>query len=194
MKNVNILVLSTSRRFFLMILFAMLTTNAYSDNFGVTIKRAETELAGEEYTLAADIDFLLSEKATTALRSGVSLFWTYQFKLREQRPYFWSSTLVEKSFRYRLQYHALLNIYRVRNESSGVVANFSTLQGALDLLSTLRAFPLVEKTRVTKDDDYNVEMKVNFERDLLPLPLRPIAYVSPQWYLSTDWYTWTLKK
>lgn len=177
-----------------LLIFFILATPSYSDDYGVIVKRADTELSGEEYTLAADIDFLLSEKATTALRSGVSLFWTYQFKVREQRSYLWNKTIAEKNFRYRLQYHALLNLYRVRNEASGVVNNFSTLPAALDLLATLRAFPLVEKSKINTAENYNVEMIINFERDLLPLPLRPIAYVSPQWYLSSDPYVWTLKE
>jgi hypothetical protein len=37
-------------------------------------------------------------------------------------------------------------------------------------------------------------VKVNFDRDALPLPLRPIAYIDPQWYLSSDWTLWPLKK
>ncbi|MDD5114140.1 MAG: hypothetical protein PHC94_08980 [Methylobacter sp.] len=26
----------------------------------------------------------------------------------------------------------------------------------------------------------------------MPLPLRPTAYVSPQWFLSSAWYVWSL--
>ncbi|MEY3760764.1 MAG: hypothetical protein RIR39_2255, partial [Pseudomonadota bacterium] len=37
-------------------------------------------------------------------------------------------------------------------------------------------------------------VKVSFDRDALPLPLRPIAYIDPQWYLSSDWTLWPLKK
>jgi hypothetical protein len=68
------------------------------------------------------------------------------------------------------------------------------LQAALDLLSTLRDFPLIEKAKIADKEEYIAGMKVTFERDALPLPLRPIAYMNPQWYLSSDWYVWTLKK
>jgi len=34
---------------------------------------------------------------------------------------------------------------------------------------------------------------VLFERELLPLPLRPLAYLNPQWYLSSGWYLWNMK-
>ena len=41
---------------------------------------------------------------------------------------------------------------------------------------------------------YVVAIKVSFDRDALPLPLRPLAYINPQWYLSSEWTLWPLKK
>jgi Domain of unknown function (DUF4390) len=161
---------------------------------GVRIINAETALLGDDYVLTANIDYQLSEKAIEALNNGVSLFWTYQFKVEEQRDYLWNNTLVEKNFRYRIQYHALLKMYRVINESNGAVDNFSTLQAALDLISTLRDYRLIETSNISDEGSYVAGMKVTFERDALPLPLRPIAYTNPQWYLSSDWYLWPLKK
>ncbi|ESS71766.1 hypothetical protein MGMO_91c00170 [Methyloglobulus morosus KoM1] len=167
---------------------------AYPGNTGVIIKNAETSLLGDDYVLTADIDYQLSEKAIEALNNGVSLYWTYQFRIRKHRDFLWDNTLVEKSFRYRIQYHALLKMYRVSNESNGSVDNFSTLQAALDLLSTLRDYRLIEKIKISDKESYVAGMKITFERDALPLPLRPIAYTNSQWFLSSDWYLWPLKK
>jgi Domain of unknown function (DUF4390) len=178
----------------LCLLLFLIPVSGYPNSPGVTVKNAETLLLGEDYMLAADIDYQLSDKAIEALQNGVSLFWTYQFKVEEQRDFVWNKTLVEKSFRYRIQYHALLKMYRVINESNGAVDNFSTLQAALDLLSSLRDYRLIEKSKITDKETYIAGMKVTFERDALPLPLRPIAYMNPQWYLSSDWYVWSLKK
>jgi hypothetical protein len=166
----------------------------YPRNTGVIVKNAETSLLGDDYVLTADIDYQLSEKAIEALNNGVSLYWTYQFRIRKHRDFLWDNTLVEKSFRYRIQYHALLKMYRVSNESNGSVDNFSTLQAALDLLSTLRDYRLIEKIKISDKESYVAGMKITFERDALPLPLRPIAYTNSQWFLSSDWYLWPLKK
>lgn len=172
----------------------LMPASAYPNDIGVTVTSAEASLLGEDYVLTADIDYQLSEKAIEALDNGVPLFWTYQFKVQEQRDFFWNDTLVEKSFRYRIQYHALLKMYRVINESNGAVENFSTLQAALDLLSALRDYRLIKKTQIDIKKQYVAGMKITFERDALPLPLRPIAYTNPQWYLSSDWYLWPLNK
>jgi hypothetical protein len=173
----------------------LFSSTAYpASETGVKVKNAEIVLLGDDYVLNADIDYQLSGKAIEALNNGVSLFWTYQFKVKEQRDYAWDKTLIEKNFRYRIQYHALLKMYRVKNENNGVVDNFSSLQAALGLLSSLRGYRLIEKTKIADPKTYIAAIRVNFERDALPLPLRPIAYLNPEWYLSSDWFVWPLKK
>ncbi len=187
--------LSSKRSSLLYVLALLASTPAYCENPGeVKVKNAETSLLGDYYVLNADIDYQLSKKATEALRNGVPLLWTYEFKVEELRDYLWNKAIFEKSIPYRIQYHALLNVYRVKNESSGTVNNFSTLESALELLSSLHDFHLIEKGDISEDKQYIAKMKIIFERDALPLPLRPTAYFNPQWYLSSDWYVWPLKK
>lgn len=175
-------------------LLLLLPVSSYPSETGVRVKSAEIALSGEDYVLNADIDFQLSEKAIEALDNGVSLFWAFQFKIMERRNYVWDKTLIEKNFRYRIEHHALLKMYRVRNENNGDVDNFSTLQAALDLLSTIREYRLIEKSKLDDKNTYIGGIRVTFERDALPLPLRPLAYLNPEWYLSSDWYLWPLKK
>ncbi len=80
------------------------------------------------------------KRAKEALQNGVPLFWDIQVKMQQHRDVFWNKTLVDTAIRYRIQYHALLNMYRVRNEGNGEVYNFSTLSAALDLMSAVRDF------------------------------------------------------
>lgn len=144
--------------------------------------------------LSADIVYQLSKKAMEALQNGVPLFWDIQVKIQQHRDVLWDKTLVDTAIRYRIQYHALLNMYRVSNESNGEVYNFSTLSAALDLMSAVRDFRLIEKAELAPEKQYLCAVKVNFDREALPLPLRPIAYIDPQWYLSSNWTLWLLKK
>lgn len=167
--------------------------SAFADAFAVAVKRAEMNIQGDRYVLSADIDYQLSPRAKEALQNGVSLFWVVQIKVWQQRDYVWDKKLVYKEVRYRIQYHALLNMYRVRNESSGEVDNFSTLPAALDLMSRVRDIQVIDRVDLLAGERYLAGVKVSFDRDALPLPLRPAAYVNLQWYLSSDWYVWSLK-
>jgi hypothetical protein len=128
------------------------------------------------------------------LQNGVPLFWDIHIKTFQHRDYFWDKPLVNAGIRYRIQYHALLNMYRVRDEGGGHLYNFSTLSAALDLMSTLSDFHVLDKVSYVPGKRYAVGIKVTLDRDALPLPLRPVAYINPQWYLSSDWTLWPLIK
>ncbi|MCK5122068.1 MAG: DUF4390 domain-containing protein, partial [Methylococcales bacterium] len=41
--------------------------------------------------------------------------------------------------------------------------------------------------------DYYVAIKVEFSREALPVPLRPLSYFDSQWALSSDWALWPLQ-
>lgn len=176
------------------VLLWLLPFSGYADEFAAEVKQAKITLQSNSYVLSADIVYQLSEKAKEALQNGVPLFWNIQVKMLQHRNVLWDKTLVDTAIRYRIQYHALLNMYRVRNEDNGEVYNFSTLSAALDLMSAVRNFRVIEKAELAPEKQYLCALKVNFDREALPLPLRPIAYIDPQWYLSSDWTLWPLKK
>ena len=176
------------------VLLWLLPFSGYADEFAAEVKQAKITLQSNSYVLSADIVYQLSEKAKEALQNGVPLFWNIQVKMLQHRNVLWDKTLVDTAIRYRIQYHALLNMYRVRNEGNGEVYNFSTLSAALDLMSAVRNFRVIEKAELAPEKKYICAVKVNFDREALPLPLRPIAYIDPQWYLSSDWTLWPLKK
>lgn len=165
---------------------------AIAETHDVTVKKAEFRLINGVYLLSADINYHIGSRALDALQNGIPLFWDLDVIVKEQRDFLWDKTVIEKVFRYRIQYHALLNMYRVRYENSGDVFNFSTLAGAIDLLSSVRDLPIMKRDRLYPEKKYLAAVKVIFDRESLPLPLRPVAYLNPQWYLSSEWYVWPL--
>jgi len=169
-----------------------LPASATADEFGIAVKSAEMTLQGDSYVLSAQFDYRLSMRAKEALENGIPLYWIVEVKVQQYREILWNKTLIDRFIRYKIQYHALLNMYRVRNEQTGEVANFSTLSAALDSMSTVRDFALLDKSGLAKDNQYIAAVQVKLDRDSLPLPLRPTAYVNPQWYLSSTWYIWSL--
>jgi Domain of unknown function (DUF4390) len=160
--------------------------------FAAEIKHADVVLQNDWYVVSADITYSLSDNAKEALQNGIPLFWAIKIKVQKQYGW-WHKTIVKKVIRYRLQYHALLNMYRVHDENTAEVANFSTLSAALDLMATVRNVPLIDKKQLS-DAHYRIALRVIFDDNALPLPLRPVALVNPQWYLSSDWLLWTLEK
>lgn len=175
-------------------LFWLLPVSGHAEGFAAQVRQAEITLQGDGYALSADVDYQLSDKAMEALQNGVSLFWDIQVKVQRRRNRLWNQTLANLTVRYRIQYHALLNMYRVINEVNGETYNFSTLSSALGQMSAVRNLRLIDKDDLDREGEYLCAVKVSFDREALPLPLRPISYIDPQWYLSSDWTLWPLKK
>ena len=175
------------------LLLGLLPASSHADP-GVDVKSAAISLEGDNYLLSAEVDYRLSAKAKEALQNGIPLYWDIHIKTLQHRDYVWDKILVTAVIRYRIQYLALLNMYRVRNENSGEQYNFSTLPVALALMSTLHDVRVLGKSIYAPERRYSVAIKVTLDRDALPLPLRPVAYTSPQWYLSSDWTLWPLTK
>jgi hypothetical protein len=191
----------SSLRIFSMMLFYFYATIVSATE----IKQVQVDLHDHYYQLSADIDYQLTNQAKEALENGVPLFWNLHIKVLQQRDYWWAKKLLDIKVRYRLQYHALLNMYRVvivpadnpllSSEPMRTTSyNFSTLSAALDLMASLHKLPLLAAEIIKADKQYVIEMKADFDRGALPLPLQSIAYVNPQWYLSSDWTLWALKK
>lgn len=183
---------NTKEIVFLALLTLFSAVQARAGSQGVSVRYAELLKGESGYVLSADIDYRLSDSAIDALRNGIPLYWELQVKILQQRRFLWNLAIAEKSLRFRIQYHALLNMYRVRNENSGEIRNFSTLTAAIDLLSSVRYIKLFKSLKIDPEQRYLATVKVHFDRESLPLPLRPIAYLNPQWYLSSDSYIWLL--
>lgn len=177
----------------LVILAMLIPMVATADCCQAQIKQAEFRRQGSSYLLSADIDYQLSDKAFEALQSGVPLYWDIQIVIQRPRAFLWPEILAETTLHYRLQYHALLKMYRIKNESNGEVVNVSTLSSALALMADLHDFHLLDNAGKELPSAAVVAVKVNFDRDALPLPLRPMAYLSRQWSLSSEWTQWPLK-
>lgn len=168
----------------------ILFNTAHANEYAAEVKHAETSVQNGEYILAADLDYHLSPQANEALQNGVPLFWTIKIKLQQQHDFWLNKTLSKQTLRYELQYHALLNMYRVRNENTGEVRNFSTLTTALNTMATVRDLPLIAAKNLVADAHYLVAIKVFFDDDALPLPLQTQVIANSQWKLSSDWTQW----
>lgn len=182
--------------FFLIItlIIGILPITGYANEFAVKIRHAQIITSADNYALNASFDFHLSSKAKKALQNGIPLYWDLRVKLIRQHHFWWDKTLMKVNFSYRIQYHALLNRYRVQNISTGEIYNFSSLAAALDVIANVEKLLLIDQKAIESGKQYGVKLKLNFVREKLPLPLRPSSYLDSQWYLSSDWFLCPLQK
>lgn len=166
----------------------------HADDSKIEVRSIDFALRDGQYYLSADIHYQLTQTAREALQKGIPLYWDVLIKVVRERTWIWNKTLVDFKIRYRIQYHALLNHYRVTNITSSDSTSYASLSAALAGMSTIRNIAVLNEGDIAEDESYKVGVKTRFDREALPLPLRPAAYINPQWYLSSDWLQWPVQK
>ena len=161
---------------------------------GFNILSAETNLENHVYRLDATMALNFSDDALEALRSGVPLIILINIEVEKERSWWWDKTVAELEQGYLLLYHALSEKYITHNLNSGAQQNYISLSSALASLSHIRDFPLIDKNLLDSDNNYYVRLRTYLDIESLPAPMRPIAYISSQWQLESDWFSWPLKQ
>lgn len=161
---------------------------------GFTIRSVATHLQDKVYLLDADIDYRFSDTALKALRNGVPLIVLLDIKVEQQRSWWFNKTIADLQQGYLLLYHALTEKYIVNNLNSGAQDNYERLSTALKALGQVKDLPILDAHLVNKGDHYIVRLRTRLDLESLPAPMRPLAYISSDWRLESDWYEWPLQR
>lgn len=175
----------------LVFVFALLLMPAYSfaaTDHGFTILRAEIKPGMEEgeLLLDADIDYRFSEPAIDALRNGVTLTLVWQVRIEQESGWF-DQTVLAESHSFRIRYHALSKLYQILGEPPH---NFVSMNALLEAMEIIRDLPLQGRPELRKGERYRASLSVGLDIESLPLPLRPVAYLTPAWHLESPEYRW----
>ena len=160
------------------------------ENF--VVRQAETILQDDVYLLQARIDYQLSKEAINAIKNGVPLIFAMDIRVERQRKWWPDKEIATLTQNYLLLYHALTEKYVVHNLNSGIQENYINLDTALWSLGYINNLPLIDANLLEPGDEYTIELRTRLDIESLPAPMRPLAYISSDWQLQSDWYSWSL--
>lgn len=167
------------------------TALAWAGSAEFTVLDARLLRQKDSYSLNADIDYRLPPAVREALGNSVPISLVVQLKVRRDRRLLWDETVLNEYVRYRLRYHALSKLYQIQQEGSGSVRNFATLDAAVQALGSIRQLSIVSAERFMLGITYKASLRAYLDFEALPLPLRSVAYLNPQWHLDSPWFRWT---
>ena len=175
------------------LLMTLVPTWVNADGYGFNIQRAELlrDESGKVYQLDADIDYRFSEPAIDALRNGVPLGLVLHIIIKQESGWWWGDALLDEKFSYRIYYHSLSKLYQIIYDNNAPPRNFVSFNGLLETMGSIRDMPVFQSNLLKQGERYRASLTVGLDIESLPLPLRPVAYVSPAWHLSSPQYKWT---
>ncbi len=163
-------------------------------NHGFIVESAELKLAGDEYTLSADIQFHFSKEALNALEHGIALQIDIEVQAKQNRKWLWDKKIRKKILSQRLEHQPLSDQYLVTDLNTGIKRNFHSFHHALEFLGSINDYPFLELASLEQGKTYTVLVRASLNTESLPAPLRLSGYVSSDWQLSSPWYKWTIQQ
>jgi len=180
------------RPYYLLTLALLLSTGK-ALALGVSIDAASTQNNKGVYQLNADIRYELSEEVLEALNNGVAITMQLTINIKRPRAYLWDKSIATLLQRYALKYHALSGQYIVQFLSSGKQRSYLSLASALRALGRVRELPILNQTVIQVPPNAVVHLRSELDTNALPAPLRPVAWLSREWKLRSEWFTCPLK-
>ncbi len=153
-----------------------------------TIK-SEVEFNGTRIELAARYAVTLSPEIETALKNGLSLPFTYDFKLTRPHFYAWYRSVADSfnptaSITYRLSYQPLTRQYRLN--TGGLSRSFNTAEEALLALTIIRSWTVLEGSNIAPED-FAGKIRFRLDHSQLPKSYQLTALGDESWVLDSGW-------
>ena len=168
----------------LVLLLSIGTTQAAD----IVAETARLIVSDEGYSLNADYKVSLNPRLEEAVNKGIALFFTADFELTRSRWYWFDRTVVQHSKTFQLSYHALTRQYRL---SSGALhQSFSTLTEALQVLSRLRRWLVIEKGEISEGVEYTASTRLRLDPSQMAKTFQVSALSNRDWNPSSEWLTW----
>lgn len=129
----------------------------------------------------------MSDETRTALEQGVELEFDIMFRVRKTLRWFRDPVITEKTLTFRVEHQPLSGQYLVTELDNGGLHQFRTLASALEFIGSIDDFPLVHTNMLSRQERYIAQVRAELNIQSLPPPLRPLAYLSSRWQLSSKW-------
>ena len=160
---------------------------------GIAVTSVSSRVVNEIHVVDATVSYALSDDMKAALENGIPLIFDVEIEVSEQRKYLWDPEVVRTVQRLRLQYHALSRTYVVTNDTTHTRQSLPALSEALTYMGDLRGLAISETRHLNAGVQFRGRIRVILDVEALPPPLRPVAYLSPNWHLRSKWQDWILQ-
>lgn len=160
----------------------------------IKVEAVSSRIDDGHFVLDAQLDVHLTDNTREALENGVTLEFELDTRLLRPRRFWWDGELLTATRRFLLSRHALADGYLLSEQGSERQQTFKALDDALRGLGAIVGFDAGRVATAVRGKHFRGRLRMRLDIEALPAPLRPIAYVSPSWRVSSGWYEWTFAR
>ncbi|MGE3774238.1 MAG: DUF4390 domain-containing protein [Gammaproteobacteria bacterium] len=160
----------------------------------IEVRALSSRIAAGHFVIDATFDVRLTDNTREALDNGVTLQFVLETRLLKPRRLWWDGELTSETRRFLLSRHALADGYLLSEADGDRQQTYKRLEEALQALGTLADYDAGAVDDAQPPRQYRGRLRLRLDIEALPAPLRPIAYVSPSWRVSSGWYEWSFAR
>jgi hypothetical protein len=169
--------------------FLLLLLAAQAQAGSIDIRETRVWLQDDAYLLDADLRYNPDEVVMEAMANGIPVVFRVSLAVEPDRLF--SRRLADKAIDYSVRYRPLAAFYEVSSPEGGS-RTFVSRSALFSYLGEVRGVRLVGLGELDPEVRYNYLVKAELDIDSLPLPMRPMAWLSSVWKLSSGWREWPL--
>jgi hypothetical protein len=154
------------------------------------VKSAGTHLKGKVFYLNAVFDIHLPFYITDAIDQGFKLPLLVEIEFYLHKSFWFNEQIVYIKHQYQLNYHPLLDAISIFDVNSGTRQYFSSLNEALQHLSVILDFPVLDQNILVDNRSYTARLRMGIDQTELPVPLKSSSLWKNNWDLTSEWYEW----
>ena len=179
---------------YVLVLIFLFTHSSIAGTNSIKIESADGVIIEDMYSVNANISYQLGKENRNALEHGIPLEFDIEFRIKKRRPWMWDQTLISRTITYRLEHQPLSGDYLVTRLDNGDLKQFQKLEDVLVYIGKIKNFPLIDTATLGTGGIFYAQVKTHLNIEALPAPLRPLAYISSEWRLSSPWQIWMIKE
>lgn len=155
----------------------------------------DPRLSNDSLEVSGKLELAISPKVEEALSKGIPIDVIIDLGLYRKRNWVWDQTYGRWALTRRISYHALSGQYLITLDAAKPeeIDSHTSLQEALNLMGTLTDVKFSLPTKITPEGHYILNVRASLDIESLPAPLRPVAYTSFAWHLTSGWTTWKIQ-
>ena len=157
----------------------------------IIVDAVSSELVQGNYYVDARISFNLDDDLREALDHGVELHLHIIIKVEERRKWLWDRLYREDVIKYRLEHLPLSDVYIV-SSADNARRQFDTLENALKYLGTIDRHLLLSNKKIDANVSLTGSLKAELNMEILPPPLKPIAFLLDKWRSDSKRRRWMI--
>jgi hypothetical protein len=163
---------------------------AAQDGDPFIVKTANSHIKGNGVFLNAVFDIQLPSYITDAIDQGFNLPLMVEIEFYRDKTFWFNEQIVYIKQQYQLNYHPLLDAVSVFDVNSGRRQYFSSLNEAVQELTVIVDYPVLDKSKLAEDESYTMRLRMGVDQSELPVPLKSTSLWKNNWDLISEWYEW----